>query len=348
MVKNTKFLDNGLYVINDNEVAAFSPKDYVETPVIEVPEGITKIGKGAFADVTKIKKIILPDSLEIIEEGAFSKSSIEEVIFEKGLVKIEKEAFANCKSIKSIVLPESLISVDDGAFYGCKNLERVILANAIKFIGEHCFDGCIKLKEIELPASVNAIGDEAFPDIAEVTIKGEHIPHNFVGAVTTPYIGLSSTYLKGCGRLSVKINFKGKLIFLPKYIDENLVSKCECALSSDIDEMTQNLHRFGVKGTVSYDTAYWQYKSILKTGKEPCEELKRYVKKMSKNIFLMLLLHGLEEEQIYFVKLGLFTKNTLRQLYETLSKDKNPVLAAYLLNEIQKDNKKSKSGKLSL
>lgn len=102
--------------------------------------------------------------------------------------------------------------------------------------------------------------------------------------------------------------------------------------------MTQNLYGFGLGGEVIYDTAYWQYKSIVYSGKEPCEKLKKYVKRMSKNIFLTLFEHGLEEEQLYFIKLGLLTPNALNKLYEIV-KDKNPVVAACLLDEINVERK---------
>lgn len=335
----TQLLDNGLYVVDNNEVAAFSPQNgEAESNVIEIPEGIIKIGRSAFAGTENIQEIILPDSLEVIGEDAFSMSNIEEVEFGKGLIKIEQKAFSNCLSIKSMTLPKNLMSIGNGVFRGCKNLENIVLDDALKFIGSAAFYGCKGLKKIELPASVNAIGNEAFFDVAEVTIKGEHIPHNFTGAVTMHYDEFAKKYLESSGRLSIKVNFKGESIFLPKYIDENSVSMCECALSSDIDEMTQNLYRFGLGGEVIYDTAYWQYKSIVYSGKEPCEKLKKYVKRMSKNIFLTLFEHSLEEEQLYFVKLGLLTPNALNKLYEIV-KDKNPVVAACLLNEVNVERK---------
>lgn len=335
----TQLLDDGLYVVNDNEIAAFSPQnDEIESHVIEIPEGITRIGRSAFAGIENIKIIILPDSLEVIGEDAFSMSSIEEVYFGRGLTKIEQKAFSNCLSIKSLTLPENLVSIGNGVFRGCKNLENIILDDALKFIGSAAFYGCKGLKKIELPASVNAIGNEAFFDMAEVTIKGGYIPHNFTGALTTHYDEFAKKYLENSGRLSVKVNFKGESIFLPKYINENSVSMCECAFSSGIEEMTQNLYEFGLGGEVIYDTAYWQYKSIVDSGKEPSERLKKYVKRMSKNIFITLFEHGLEEEQLYFIKLGLLTQNALNKLYETV-KDENPVVAACLLDEIEASGK---------
>ena len=47
---------------------------------------------------------------------------------------------------------------------------------------------------------------------------------------------------------------------------------------------------------------------------------------------------GLEEEQLYFIKLGLLTPNALNKLYEIV-KDKNPVVAACLLDEVNVERK---------
>ena len=61
-------------------VEAHELKHYTGTEeVVTVPEGVLKIGRGAFSGNSHIRRVILSDSLEEIGEDAFSRSAIEEI-----------------------------------------------------------------------------------------------------------------------------------------------------------------------------------------------------------------------------------------------------------------------------
>ena len=77
-----------------------------------------------------ITKIVLPDSIQMIERGTFS-----------GL-----------DDLKSIKLPKQLKTIEDYLFYGCKRLEKVTLSVGLKQVQSSAFEECPKLKKLVLPS----------------------------------------------------------------------------------------------------------------------------------------------------------------------------------------------------
>ena len=98
----------------------------------------------AFSGCEFLKKVSLPSSLRVIEQGAFSDCGIEEIFIPDGVEVIGRNAFMDCKELKSVRLPNTLLSLDI-AFNGCKSLEKVILPDEI-YINEGWFDYEEKMK----------------------------------------------------------------------------------------------------------------------------------------------------------------------------------------------------------
>lgn len=109
--------------------------------VIQVPETlfgetVVGIGSNAFA-MLEAQKIILPDTVEYLEEYAFSVcEKLEEVELGKGLKKTGVAVFNICNELRSISFPEGMEEMT-----GC------------------CFGICEKLGEVYIPASVTKFGD---------------------------------------------------------------------------------------------------------------------------------------------------------------------------------------------
>ena len=94
----------------------------LETVVIE--EGVEALGHSMFAS-TKIREVILPQSLKTIGMNAFgSCSELECITLNDGLVTIDTYAFANT-NITEIVIPQSVTELTDAAFQGCDHLQKV-------------------------------------------------------------------------------------------------------------------------------------------------------------------------------------------------------------------------------
>lgn len=112
--------------------------------VVNVPDGVTKIGESAFACCGSAQEIVLP----------------------QGVVEIESLAFYKCWSLKKVHLTEGITAIPKSAFFGCQSLNNVVIPEGVKKVGEAAFAHCLSLDHIELPMSVTNIGTNAFYETA--------------------------------------------------------------------------------------------------------------------------------------------------------------------------------------
>lgn len=135
---------------------------------LEIPETIqgkpvTAIASGAFANVSGIYGVSLPDNLEEIGVGAFKNAPhLYEVSFGEGLKVIDDFAFAGCERLNEMLLPEGLEVIGKGAFDSCYWLNYINVPSTVTTIGDYAFDGCYHLEKIELPDGLKRIGDYTF------------------------------------------------------------------------------------------------------------------------------------------------------------------------------------------
>ena len=101
--------------------------------VAKIPKKISKvyvkgIGKGAFKNCTKLKKVTLPAKLKTIDEEAFyGCSKLEYIDIPAKVTEIRKKAFSDCISLKRVSFSKkSKADVDKSAFYNCTSLEKVV------------------------------------------------------------------------------------------------------------------------------------------------------------------------------------------------------------------------------
>lgn len=159
---------------------AFAECEKLET--IKWPANLTTIGTYAFSNCTALKEVDLPDKLEFIEEGAFSKTGIEEITIPDTVTAIGGNAFANCKNLKKIVIPDSVTTIGEGILDGCSEVVVVCseeskayeyaVANGIETLIQEkpefeIQDGILKCyngtdSQVVIPDGVTKIGDQAF------------------------------------------------------------------------------------------------------------------------------------------------------------------------------------------
>ena len=91
-------------------------------------------------------KFTIPDSVEILEEAAFSCCySLQSVIIPDSVKSIGDYAFSDCSSLKSVIIPDSVKSIGEGAFADCSSLKSVVIPDSVKSIGNAAFSGCVNL-----------------------------------------------------------------------------------------------------------------------------------------------------------------------------------------------------------
>lgn len=122
---------------------------------------------------SKSENVVIPEGVEIIHSGAFSKSRIKSVQLPSTLKEIRYSAFSGCKFTK-ITIPESCERIGDNAFGGNTSLREVVfLGDSIDFYcdikfydgvihrGGSTFSCCTALQEISLP-SCDKVPDSFF------------------------------------------------------------------------------------------------------------------------------------------------------------------------------------------
>ena len=169
------------------------PNEYNGLPVIAIKEN-------AFGSNQKIQEVIVPDSVLIIEKGAFSYSKkIRHIDLGTGVVEIGM-SFAGCDSLTNITIPASVEAIDNLAFYLAKNLENIFvddgnsvyssvdgilynknqtevvccpanngmehltLPSTVITISSYAFVDCVNLKTVTMSNNVTTIGGSAFSD----------------------------------------------------------------------------------------------------------------------------------------------------------------------------------------
>ena len=127
------------YRIGNEKIIAIGSgifEEYSMSKII-IPDNIQTIGEGAFAECSNLKEIVLPESVKTIGKGAFASSGLEEIIIPEGVTKIEMGTFYNCESLANVELPLTLESIDAGAFMGCNALKEIYIpenVNSIVFL----------------------------------------------------------------------------------------------------------------------------------------------------------------------------------------------------------------------
>ena len=117
-----------------------------------IPHGVVKIDMEAFKGVLGLEKIVLSDSVEVIEPDAFAYcSNLQEIVFSSSLKRIGQCAFRYCGSLREVNFPDSLEFIDDEAFENCYSLTNVVIPDSCQKIGRDAFIRCFNLRSFVLP-----------------------------------------------------------------------------------------------------------------------------------------------------------------------------------------------------
>lgn len=182
--------DDVLYIKEEDGAVSlhFCPK--VKTGIVTVPDGVTEIGAGSFADCTEITKVIIPESVTKIGFGAFENcTNITEVIIPESVTEIESCAFENCANITEVIIPKSVTEIESSTFENCTKITEVIIPEGVTEIGSNAFENCIGIKSLVLPDSAWRIWEDSFKGCENITVT-------YLGS-TYDYSNIDSIYNAG-------------------------------------------------------------------------------------------------------------------------------------------------------
>eukprot|EP00980_Cylindrotheca_fusiformis_P016127 scaffold4790_cov98-Cylindrotheca_fusiformis.AAC.11 len=163
---------------------------------VQLPKGLTRIGKDAFFYCTSLRfvQFVSEGSLETfnpnLEEGTivFPERAtplqmhrafpfcfcFRKVIVCSNSTKLGAGVFFSCRSLISVELPEGLQVIEQQLFVVCESLSIVKIPSSVIEIGERAFDGCSSLTSVDLPPGLLEIGELAFRSCD--SMESLHIP----------------------------------------------------------------------------------------------------------------------------------------------------------------------------
>ena len=160
-----------------------------------LPEGVTSIGDGAFAQCCGLTNVVIPASVKRIGNDAFSACcKLTNLTIPAGVAEIGAGAFPWCmkdlkvapgntnfKSVSGLLLskdgktivaaqrdltkvkiPDGVTDIGERAFAYCRGLTAVTIPASVRHVGSDAFTGCRGLTGITIPDGVTKIGDHAF------------------------------------------------------------------------------------------------------------------------------------------------------------------------------------------
>ncbi|CAJ1948559.1 unnamed protein product [Cylindrotheca closterium] len=137
---------------------------------VSLPEGLIKIGHGAFDFCCYLTEIKICSTIESIGEAAFVHCKrLAKVEFEYSsssphqIKAIGKFAFSCCVLLQRVKIPSSLKVIGNDAFHACKILiEADLSTTSIAEIPHDVFLDCRSLQTVSLPKSLELIGQNVF------------------------------------------------------------------------------------------------------------------------------------------------------------------------------------------
>ena len=142
------------------------------TGSLTIPDSVTAIGEGAFANLEGLKTIIIPSTVKRIEKNAFrNNSTLETVIMQEkvnsdgtieGVEYIGANAFTECPNLTTVQMANSVTEVGSQVFINCPNLQNINISTSLEIISSYMFYQCNSLSNIEIPEGITSIENYAF------------------------------------------------------------------------------------------------------------------------------------------------------------------------------------------
>lgn len=121
---------------------------------ITMPDTVTKIEAYAFSHCSMLSEVVIPETVEVIEDGAFVETGLIDIVV-PAKVKDLRGVFCRCKNLKSATVKGKLEEFRSDCvfpFMDCPSLETITFLECIRYIKDESCNGCKSLKNIYVPA----------------------------------------------------------------------------------------------------------------------------------------------------------------------------------------------------
>ena len=156
---------------------------------VTLPSSVQNIGKFAFSECEALETLICPNDIPAVQETGLTDSPIKELTFGKNVSSSDMiVAFGNNVKLEKINISadNSYFIFEDGVVFS-KNKKELILyldsnsgtlytvPDGVEVIGAYAFDKCYTIKKVVIPNGVKTIGTAAFrydDGLMEINIPG--------------------------------------------------------------------------------------------------------------------------------------------------------------------------------
>ncbi|MCM1043186.1 MAG: leucine-rich repeat protein [Corallococcus sp.] len=159
-----------LFEVKDGVLVSYNNKEEEPSDVaIVLPEEVTSIAKGVFANREYIVSVDLNNVAEIGDSAFFGCTNLAQVKFGANTRSIGKEAFYRCAFTQ--VDLGGVQTIGESAFNSCYSLTKVVIGNSLQSIGTMAFYRCgVHLDEVQEVASLDdlviELGGDTAPQMA--------------------------------------------------------------------------------------------------------------------------------------------------------------------------------------
>ena len=177
---------------------AFVGSDIQSLKELQYFVALKELKSGAFAHADELKDIVIPSSVEAIEDGVLAYcpalesiavdsanthydsrggcngivctwkgklmlvAGCKNTVLSKDMVYIAPQAFKGCTALKEFAFPERMESLGAEAFMDCASLRVIDIPKNIRFVEESTFKGCKALTVVTLPKSIERLRQDSF------------------------------------------------------------------------------------------------------------------------------------------------------------------------------------------
>ena len=163
---NVKSLEKVTFEKN-SELQEISMFAFAESNIKElaIPDSVDLINQGAFYKCKNLETVNIPTSLNVIDYATFSYTNLAKIKIPSNVVSIEHGSFYKCFNLSEVEFENDskLTKIGDYAFAETK-IEAITIPKNVKKIGDFCFINCERLKQVnfEEKSNLNSIGRECF------------------------------------------------------------------------------------------------------------------------------------------------------------------------------------------
>ena len=226
-----------------NYIPPYAFHDLSSLTKVVIPDGITSIDQGAFNGCTGLIDITIPRSVTSIFYNSFSYCNGLETAgpiggdynYKFGWTQaIPSYAFSGIENLKNVMLPKGINTIEYCAFQGCNSIKSIGIPYGVSKIDFSAFSGCTSLETIRLPYSITDFGTDVFKYCVNMTAVIDSNSYALEYAINNniPYVIKEQN----------AVSFGPPDLVLPKAL--SIISEeAFCGISASCIEITGNVRR---------------------------------------------------------------------------------------------------------